>query len=57
MSEVVLEMKNVTKRFPGVIALKEVSIAVEKGESDGHLRRKRRRKVHADEGSLRQLFT
>lgn len=32
MSEVVLEMKNVTKRFPGVIALKEVSIAVEKGE-------------------------
>ena len=31
MSEVVLEMKNVTKRFPGVIALKEVSIAVEKG--------------------------
>ena len=29
MSEVVLEMKNVTKRFPGVIALKEVSIAVE----------------------------
>ena len=32
MSEVVLEMKNVTKRCPGVIALKEVSIAVEKGE-------------------------
>ena len=32
MSEIVLEMKNVTKRFPGVIALKEVSIAVEKGE-------------------------
>ena len=35
MSEVVLEMKNVTKRFPGVIALKEVSIAVEKGEVMG----------------------
>ena len=28
----ILEMKNVTKRFPGVIALKDVSIALKKGE-------------------------
>lgn len=32
MSDIVLEMKHVTKRFPGVIALKDVSIAVKKGE-------------------------
>lgn len=57
MSEVVLEMKNVTKRFPGVIALKEVSIAVEKGEVMAICGENGARKVHADEGSLRQLFT
>ncbi len=28
----ILEMKNVTKRFPGVIALKDVSIQLQKGE-------------------------
>jgi len=32
MNNIVLEMKHVTKRFPGVIALKDVSIAVQKGE-------------------------
>ncbi len=32
MSDLVLEMKHVTKRFPGVIALKDVSISLKKGE-------------------------
>lgn len=32
MSDVVLEMKHVTKRFPGVIALKDVTISLKKGE-------------------------
>lgn len=32
MGEAILEMKSVTKRFPGVIALKDVSISLNKGE-------------------------
>lgn len=32
MSEYILEMKHVTKRFPGVIALRDVSISLKKGE-------------------------
>ncbi|MGI6168835.1 MAG: sugar ABC transporter ATP-binding protein [Christensenellales bacterium] len=32
MSEVLLEMKNITKRFPGVVALKDVNFSVKKGE-------------------------
>jgi putative multiple sugar transport system ATP-binding protein len=28
----ILEMRNITKTFPGVIALKDVSISVERGE-------------------------
>ena len=32
MGETILEMRKVTKRFPGVIALKDVSIELRKGE-------------------------
>lgn len=32
MSETILEMRRITKRFPGVIALKDVSITLKKGE-------------------------
>ena len=32
MSEVVLEMRNVTKRFPGVVALDDVNMDLKKGE-------------------------
>lgn len=32
MSETILEMRHVTKRFPGVVALNDVSIAIGKGE-------------------------
>ena len=32
MAEVILEMKNITKTFPGVKALDNVNLKVEKGE-------------------------
>lgn len=32
MNQYILEMQNITKKFPGVIALKQVSFAVEQGE-------------------------
>jgi len=32
VSEYIVEMKNITKRFPGIIANKDVSISVKKGE-------------------------
>ena len=32
MSQVLLEMRDVTKRFPGVTALKDVNITLNKGE-------------------------
>jgi len=32
MSDIILEMKNITKTFPGVIALNNVNLQVEKGE-------------------------
>jgi ribose transport system ATP-binding protein/inositol transport system ATP-binding protein len=37
MSKVVLEMKNIHKRFPGVYALKDVNFALEAGEVHGVL--------------------
>ena len=33
MSGAILEMRHITKRFPGVIALKDVSIELFKGDS------------------------
>ena len=32
MGDTILEMKHVTKKFPGVIALNDVSINVKRGE-------------------------
>lgn len=32
MSEYIVELKNVTKRFPGVVALKNMNLAVKPGE-------------------------
>ena len=31
-SDYILQIKNVTKRFPGVVALRDVSIALKSGE-------------------------
>ena len=35
MSEYVVELKNITKRFPGVVALKHMSIGIKPGEIHG----------------------
>jgi len=35
MSEYVVELRNITKRFPGVIALKNMSLAIKPGEIHG----------------------
>ncbi|MEJ7477535.1 ATP-binding cassette domain-containing protein, partial [Staphylococcus saprophyticus] len=32
MAENILEMRSITKRFPGVVALKDVSLTVGEGE-------------------------
>ena len=32
MSEYIVEMKNITKRFPGIVANKDVSVSIKKGE-------------------------
>ena len=32
MSEYVLELRNITKRFPGVVALNQVQFKLKKGE-------------------------
>lgn len=47
MGELIMELKNVTKYFPGVIALNDMSFQVRTGEVHG-LIGKRRRKIHAD---------
>ena len=35
MGEYVVELKNITKRFPGVVALKNMQLAVKPGEIHG----------------------
>ena len=35
MSEVLLEVRNITKRFPGVVALDDVSLSIRRGEIHG----------------------
>lgn len=56
MGDTILEMKHVTKKFPGVIALNDVSIDVKKRRDSGNRRRKRRRKIYSDEGIKRKLY-
>ena len=45
----VISFRRVTKRFPGVVALRDVSLDVVAGETARHRRRKRRRQKHAHE--------
>jgi hypothetical protein len=45
-----LELKDITKRFPGVLALDNMCLQVEGRRGPRHLRRKRRRQIDADEG-------
>ena len=50
----VISFQNVTKRFPGVVALHDVSLDVAAGRIARHRRRERRRQEHADEVPLRR---
>ena len=51
----ILEMRSITKEFPGVKALDDVSLTVQRRRDPRDLRRERRRQVHPDEGALRRL--
>ena len=44
-----LSIQRITKTYPGVVALNDVSIDFREGEVHAAGRRKRRGKVHADE--------
>ena len=50
-----LEMRDITKTFPGVKALDSVNLTVADGEIHAACRRERRRQVDADEGAVRRL--
>ena len=50
-----LEMRSITKEFPGVLALSEVSLTVGRPEIHCDLRRERCGQVDADEGAVRGL--
>ena len=43
MTDNILEMVNITKTFPGVKALVDVNLSVQRGRGARHLRRERRR--------------
>ena len=51
MADNLLEMRSITKTFPGVKALANVSLAVAPRRDPRHLRRERRRQVDAHEGA------
>ena len=51
--DTILEMRGITKTFPGVKALQDVNLNVRAGEIHAVVRRKRRRQVDADEGASR----
>ena len=50
-----LEMRGISKSFPGVRALRDVNFTVEAGRDPCPRRRERRRQVDADEGAERRL--
>ena len=48
-----VELRGITKRFPGVVANHDIDLAVRRGHRARHRRRERRRQVDADEDPLR----
>ena len=52
---ILLEMRSITKEFPGVKALSDVNLDGARRRDPRDLRRERRRQVHADEGPQRGL--
>lgn len=55
MSDYILQMKNISKSFPGVKALDHVCLNVRPGTVHALMGGKRRREIHADEMSVRHL--
>ena len=55
MAKILLEMKNITKTFPGVKALDNVNLKVEAGRDPRSGRRERSRKIDSDERTLRRV--
>ncbi len=47
-----MEMRHITKRFPGIVANDDVSIQIQRGEVMRCWAKKRRRKEHAHEYAL-----
>ena len=50
-----IEMTGITKRFPGVVALDDVSLTVKKGRGCCTCRGKRRGEIDADENAVGSL--
>ena len=55
MDEYIIEMCNITKEFPGIIANDDVTLQLKKGEIHALLGGKRRGKIHADERAVRHV--
>lgn len=55
MSDYIVEMRHITKRFPGIVANDDVTIQVKKGGDLCPSGGKRRRKVNADEYAFRYV--
>ena len=51
----ILEMRDISKSFPGVKALRDVNFSVEAGRDPRPRRRERRRQIDPDEGAQRRL--
>ena len=55
MAKTLLEMRSITKEFPGVKALDNVNLKVEEGEIHALIGGKRRGKIYPNECALRDL--
>ena len=57
MSEYIVEMKHITKRFPGIVANDDVTIQIKNGRDLCPSGRKWCRKIHLDEYAVRNVRT